>query len=146
MFRIVWWFFTLFGIVSFTFWVGVGYVWFSDWQGVQTASKNIIHLFQASTLQMGVPTDASASAGGTTAYSAGDSSETNTDTMGAPVVTEGQKNALEAVGIPVSALPQSLTPAQRACIEQKITSERVEAITAGATPTPLEVIVAASCL
>ncbi len=62
----------------------------------------------------------------------------------APVST-GQASALRAFGIDPSAV-NDVTPEQEACFVRTLGSERVEAVKAGAIPTPSDLIKARECL
>ncbi len=61
-------------------------------------------------------------------------------------LTEGQKNALELVGINPNILPSKLTPEQEKCFVDKFGQARVDEIKAGAIPTAMEVLTGRSCL
>ena len=61
-------------------------------------------------------------------------------------ITEGQKNALQLVGIDPAVLPKNLTPEQEQCFVSNFGQARVNAIKAGALPTPMEVLTGKNCL
>ena len=61
-------------------------------------------------------------------------------------ITEGQKNALQLVGIDPAVLPKNLTPEQEQCFVSEFGQARVNAIKAGALPTPMEVLTGKNCL
>jgi hypothetical protein len=62
------------------------------------------------------------------------------------LLTPGQQAALEFVGIDPDTLPTTITPEQEACFVETLGSARVDAIKAGAVPTPVEIIQARGCL
>jgi len=140
MFRILRLFFTVFGIISFIFWSGMGYGWVTDAYGVRSATMNIVKIFSSTAVSGGDTTLELEGGDGT-----GSATDTIPPTSAVPL-TNDQREALESVGISSSALPASLTPIQLQCIEAKIGVVRMEAIVNGATPTPFEVLSAASCL
>jgi hypothetical protein len=153
MFRLLRLFFTLFGVVSFLFWSGLGYVWVTDRYGVQTATKNIITIFQSvrsTTPTIAEPVAGEASSVNDTAIPASGVAVTALEEQvveASPSIgTNEQRAALEVVGIDTGVLPHALTTEQIQCMNEKIGVERVAAISAGAVPTPLEVIAAVSCL
>lgn len=137
MFRALRLFFTIFGVVSFIFWSGLGYAWMSDSYGIRTAAVAIVKIVKTTTSAVDVSTTAT-----TTSVDANPSQNNATSTM----MSVEQKTVLESAGINVQALPTSLTPKQQACVSEKIGQERMDEIATGATPTPVEVIAGASCL
>lgn len=76
----------------------------------------------------------------------------NTDTQSTTTVStggglsEGQKNALELVGIDPAVLPERLTPEQEKCFVSEFGQTRVDEIKAGDSPTALEVLAGKHCL
>lgn len=69
--------------------------------------------------------------------------ETESVAANALPLTEGQRSAAEAVGIDVDALV--LTPAMIECARSKLSSERIEALIGGETPTFTETITLLPC-
>jgi hypothetical protein len=63
-----------------------------------------------------------------------------------PLLSEEQEEKLESYGVDVEALPKEITPAMTACFIEKLGEQRTMEIVAGATPGPLEIIKAKSCL
>lgn len=61
-------------------------------------------------------------------------------------LTEGQKNALELVGINPAVLPSQLTLKQEQCFVAKFGQARVDEIKDGAIPSALEVLTGKDCL
>lgn len=61
------------------------------------------------------------------------------------IITEEQKVILEKVGIDSAQLPP-ITPEMEECFKDKFTNERIEEFVNGATPGPIEIIKASSCL
>lgn len=78
----------------------------------------------------------------TGATESSDTPESNTNASLSPA----QAAALEGVGISPDSLPSSISPEQEACFIQKIGSDRVEAIKAGAAPSAAEIWQARECL
>jgi len=82
-------------------------------------------------------------------YSNG-SIETSTTTRTSEVnndgISEGQAEALRTVGINPNSVPNQFTPEQTTCFVSVLGQERVDAIIAGATPTPVEFYQAKDCL
>ncbi|MFN3188422.1 MAG: hypothetical protein ACK42D_02670 [Candidatus Paceibacteria bacterium] len=125
MFRLLRLFFTIFGVVSFIFWLGIWYGWSTDAYGARTATVAIVKVFKTSMSP---------------------SNESGVNESNTSPLTHEQQVALESQGINAGALPVTLNPEQQQCMTEKIGQERVEAIMTGATPTPMEVISGASCL
>jgi hypothetical protein len=73
---------------------------------------------------------------------------TPTTNQGVPVsdlpISETQRDALESAGIDPNAI--QITPEMEACFIEKLGDERVQEIINGATPGPLEIFKASSCL
>jgi len=65
---------------------------------------------------------------------------------GASLLTEGQQNALQFIGINPNSLPTNITEEQEACFNTRLGSARVAEITGGETPTVVEMFVAKDCL
>jgi len=61
-------------------------------------------------------------------------------------LTQGQKNALQLIGIDPTVLPKQLTPEMEKCFVNEFGQARVDEIKAGDTPTPLEVLTGKNCL
>ncbi|RJR12997.1 hypothetical protein C4585_02675 [Candidatus Parcubacteria bacterium] len=75
------------------------------------------------------------------------SSETGTTQKDAhPYLSDGQENALRAVGVDPSKLPSSFTAEQQACLIGVVGEARANEIKAGALPTPVEIFKAKDCL
>lgn len=125
MFNLLKWFFTIFGFFSFIFCLGLGYGWTTDAYGVRTATTAVVKMFR---------TPASSSENPNTA----DTTES--------YFTPEQESALEDAGINTDSLPTSLTLEQQQCMIEKVGQARADAIMAGASPTPIEILAGASCL
>ncbi len=125
MFNLLKWFFTIFGILSFIFCLGLGYGWMTDAYGVRTATTAVVKMFRAETSM---------------------SETTGTESETATYLTSEQKTSLEDVGINTTSLPTSLTQEQKQCMIEKVGQARADAIMAGASPTPIEILAGASCL
>ena len=63
-----------------------------------------------------------------------------------PAITERQAQALEAVGMDASNVPTQFTAEQISCFVSILGQSRVDAIVAGATPTPAEFFQAKGCM
>lgn len=61
-------------------------------------------------------------------------------------VSDGQAQALEAMGMDASSVPAQFTPEQIKCFVGVLGQSRVDAIVAGATPTPTEYFQAKGCM
>jgi len=133
MFRLIRLFFTLFGVVSFIFWVGLGYGWASDAYGVRKSATAIVNIMRTSM-------------SGEDTSQAGVSEQNDSNQEADSFIAPEQQVVLDSVGISANAIPTSLTAKQQQCLQEKIGEERVSAISAGATPTPKEVLAGASCL
>lgn len=59
-------------------------------------------------------------------------------------LTEGQQELLEKFGLDEAEI--TITPKMAACAEEKLGTERIQEITAGASPTPFEVLRLAPCI
>lgn len=135
MFRILRLFFTIFGAVNFFFWLAGGYIWVTDQYEVRTIATSVFDLFRTVSSEMLITNQ--------------ESSQTEiivTNESNLTPVAKLQSSVSEEVGFHSNLLPISLTVDQQQCLNEKINSERIKAITAGATPTPLEVITATTCI
>lgn len=63
-----------------------------------------------------------------------------------PNLTAAQANALEIIGIDVTALPAEITTDQMTCFTRVLGATRVAEIKAGAAPTPIEILKAKECI
>lgn len=63
-----------------------------------------------------------------------------------PLLNEEQAKALEKLGVDVSRLPSSVSPAMEACFVEKLGKERTQEIVAGDSPTAMEVLKSRNCL
>lgn len=63
-----------------------------------------------------------------------------------PLLNEEQAKVLEELGVDVSRLPSSVSPAMEACFVEKLGKERTQAIVAGDSPTAMEVLKSRNCL
>ena len=63
-----------------------------------------------------------------------------------PMLTPEQEKTLQDVGIDPATLPTAITPEMEKCFTEKLGSARVDEIKAGASPGPLDLIKAGSCL
>lgn len=61
-------------------------------------------------------------------------------------VSDGQAQALEAMGMDASSVPTQFTPEQIECFVGVLGQARVDAIVAGATPTPTEFFQGKECI
>ncbi len=61
-------------------------------------------------------------------------------------VSDGQAQALEAMGMDAGSVPAQFTPEQINCFVGVLGQARVDAIVAGATPTPTEFFQAKDCM
>lgn len=125
MLNLLKWFFTIFGIVSFIFCLGLGYGWMTDAYGVRSAATAVIKMFHTQTSVL---------------------ETTSTKNEAATYLTPEQQTSLEDAGVNTTSLPTSLTPEQKKCMIEKVGQARADAIMAGAAPTPIEILAGASCL
>jgi len=72
--------------------------------------------------------------------------QTNGSTYDHPLLSPSQEEALSNLGVDVSAIPSSITPEMEDCLTEKLGEERAAEIKAGATPSPLDILKAKSCL
>ncbi len=63
-----------------------------------------------------------------------------------PLLNESQEEALKKVGVDVSQLPSEISEAMQDCFIEKLGAERANELVAGATPGPLDIFKAKSCL
>jgi len=63
-----------------------------------------------------------------------------------PLLTEGQEQALETIGVDPAALPTSITPSMEVCFVEVLGEKRVGEIKGGDTPTPVEFFTARDCI
>jgi len=63
-----------------------------------------------------------------------------------PLLSNTQERALEAAGIDVGALPSEISPSVEACFVEALGQDKVDSVKAGATPSPLDILRAKSCL
>lgn len=75
-----------------------------------------------------------------------DSTSTNSDAGGHPLLNESQEKALRTFGIDPNDVPSEITPEQEACFEEKLGEKRVSEIKAGDSPTPTEYFKARDCI
>jgi hypothetical protein len=132
-------FFVTLGVIFFCIILALAYFWIADPYNIkpfinQTPKENIEKLDEvkpavdspATSTNLNMPTTADAGSEGG--------------------LTEGQKNALQLVGIDPAVLPERLTPEQEQCFVGEFGQTRVNEIKAGAAPTPLEVLTGKHCL
>lgn len=74
-----------------------------------------------------------------------ESSQTS-ETYDNPLLTNEQEQTLRNIGIDPASLPTEITPEMEACFTRALGEDRVKEVVAGATPTPLELLKAKSCL
>lgn len=63
-----------------------------------------------------------------------------------PLLNKEQEEKLESFGVDVEALPKEITPGMSDCFIEKLGEERVNEITAGDAPKPLEILKTKECL
>lgn len=63
-----------------------------------------------------------------------------------PLLNAGQEKTLEDLGVDVSKLPKEITPAMKACFEEKLGAGRAAELVAGASPSAMDLFKAGSCL
>lgn len=136
-------FFTL-GVIFFLLLIGLAYLIIVDPYNVKpllTALQSRPQVEQSDTRDAPASSDGEVSGSGTATPTA------EGTVLDAPVpLTPAQAAALEVVGIDPASLPSSISPEQEACFIEKIGADRVEAIKAGAAPTPVEMWQARECL
>lgn len=133
-------FFVALGIIFFIILLGLAYFIIAD-------PLNLRPLFQ-SMYEMNSSSDTSSNTRNqNNDVNAGIGNDTNDSaTQPPPGISTGQAQALESVGINPEAVPTSFTPEQERCFVGILGQARVDAIVAGATPTPSEFYQAKSCL
>lgn len=133
-------FFVVLGIIFFIILLGLAYFIIAD-------PLNLRPLFQ-SMYEMSSSSEASSDIRNQTSdVNTGIGNDTNGDATQSPSgISAGQAQALESVGINPEAVPTSFTPEQQRCFVGILGQARVDAIVAGATPTPSEFYQAKSCL
>lgn len=121
MFKLLKAFFIIFGIIHFLLWSGLGYAWMTDIYGLRTTGLAVIRIIYPW-------------------------SETNQTTdIKSENTTKHDATELPSIKNNLVNLT-ALNDTQLNCLQEKISPTRVEAITAGAKPTPLEIIAGVSCL
>ncbi len=63
-----------------------------------------------------------------------------------PLLSPTQVNTLKSLGVDVTSLPTTISPEMEACFTNTLGEERVSQIKAGASPTPMDLLKAKSCL
>ena len=129
-------FFVVLGVIFFCLLVAVGYFIVADPYNLRPL---ISGMYQNSNIEND-ETTATSQAGARKETTEGESAATNSG------ISEGQAQALEAVGIDAAAVPTQFTLEQTACFVTVLGQARVDAIVAGATPTPTEFFQAKDCL
>ena len=135
-------FFTIFfvslGVIFFCILLALAYFWIADPYNIKP------FIFQ--TNSNGVEKNEVLENNETSSTSAGTGAMIDASSNAEGGLTEGQKNALELVGIDPAVLPKKLTPAQEQCFVQKFGQARVDEIKAGSVPTAMEVLTGKNCL
>lgn len=132
--RLITGFFVVLGVVFFVLLLALAYLWFADPFELQPLVDSYRN-----------PTSAPSVAASSTTTSEPTSSTTTVDDKN-PNLTSAQANALEFIGVDVTALPDTITPDQRACFTRVLGASRVAEIQAGAAPTPIEILKAKECI
>lgn len=127
-------FFVALGVIFFVLLVLLAYVWFAD----PFEIRPLIGTYRES------PSELSATAE-TGETSLAPSASTVPDDKN-PNLTAAQANALEIIGVDVTALPTEITADQMTCFTRVLGATRVAAIEAGAAPTPIEILKAKECI
>lgn len=63
-----------------------------------------------------------------------------------PLLNDSQEQMLQGAGIDPATLPTEISPEMEACFKEKLGAQRVLEIMQGATPGPLDLLKAKSCL
>lgn len=128
-------FFVVLGVVFFVILLALAYLWFAD-------------PFELRPLIDSYRSPISVSSVATSSAPANESAPSEAATVDDknPNLTPAQANALEFIGVDVTALPDSITPDQLACFTRVLGAPRVAEIQSGAAPTPIEILKAKECI
>jgi hypothetical protein len=74
-----------------------------------------------------------------------DTTQTST-TYDHPLLNADQEKTLENLGVDVSTLPTTISPAMEKCFYEKLGQDRAKEIVDGATPGPMDIFKAKDCL